>query len=129
MIVIPVGFRMRTMQCLSIALLVTAAGCREDTPSFEVVSLEGKIESVEARSDGTGEIRVLYFSEKHGEELVGIGTITPETEILINGAVAKAVDLREGDRVRGQVRVEKTREGKKRTALKIFVDRAVLTGE
>jgi hypothetical protein len=42
---------------------------------------------------------------------------------MINGAIAKLKDLREGERVRGEVRVEKKSGVKKQIALKIYVDR------
>lgn len=108
--------------------LLLASGCRNDKPGFEVIALEGKIETIDIRSDGTGEISVLYYSEKQKEEIIGTGLVTPETEILINGAVARLADLREGDRVRGQVRVEKKGKERKQIALKIYVDRAIPVG-
>lgn len=101
----------------------TSPGCRRHDPGFELISLEGAIEKIQRNRDGTGEITVLYFSEKHGQEMLGTGLVTSETEIMINGAVAKLADLREGDRIRGDVRVD-TKKGKKRqVALKIYVDR------
>ena len=51
-----------------------AAGCRRSEPDFEVLSLQGKIEQLDVRSDETGEITLLYYSEKHGQET--IGTVT-----------------------------------------------------
>ena len=113
---------------LWVVSLLLAPGCRNDKPSFEVLALEGKIETLDIRSDGTGEISVLYYSEKQKEEIIGTGLVTSETEILINGAVAKLADLREGDRVRGQVRVEKKGEQRKQIAWKIDVDSAIPTG-
>ena len=44
--------------------------------------------------------------------------------LMIGGAVAKLKDVREGEHVRGEVRVERTRRRTTRTALKIYVDRA-----
>lgn len=108
--------------------LLVGSGCRENEPGFEVITLEGKIEKIERTSDVIGEISVLYYSEKHGQEMIGLGLITTETEIMINGAVAKLRDLREGDHVRGEVRVEKKGGEKKQVALKIYVDRPKPTG-
>ncbi len=107
---------------------LASPGCRRNDPGFELISLDGTIEEIKRNRDGTGEIIVLYFSEKHGQEMLGIGLVTSETEIMINGAVAKLGDLREGDRIRGDVRVD-TKQGKKRqVALKIYVDRAQPVG-
>ena len=51
-----------------------------------------------------------------------------ETESMINGAIAKLTDLREGDRIRSEVRVDKKNKKKTPTALKIYVDRATTPG-
>ncbi len=120
-----------TDRCSPFALLVlaftlaafTSPGCRRNDPGFELISLEGTIEEIKRNRDGTGEITVLYFSEKHGQEMLGMGLVTSETEIMINGAVAKLADLREGDRIRGDVRVDGKQGEKRQVALKIYVDR------
>jgi len=88
-----------------------------------VITLEGKIEQIDRTTDETGEITVLYYSEKHKQDMLGAGLVTRETEIMINGAMAKLKDLREGDRVRGEVRVEGKGKQKRQIALKIYVDR------
>jgi len=95
----------------------------------EIVSLTGTIEKIQRASDTTGEISVLYYSEKKKQEIVGTGEVTAETEIMINGAVAKLADLREGDKVRGEVRVVKHKGETAMTALKISVDRPKPVGE
>ncbi len=105
-------------------LLLASAGCRKDEPSFEVLSLEGRIENIEVRGDGTGSVSVLYYNEKQKQDVIGVGLVTPETEIMINGALAKLSDLRAGDRVRGEVRVEGKGAERKQIAIKIRIDRA-----
>jgi transcription termination factor Rho len=115
---------------LAFALAALASpGCRRNDPGFELVSLEGTIEEIKRNREGTGEITVLYFSEKHGREMLGTGLVTSETEIMINGAVAKLDDLREGDRIRGDVRVDGKQGEKRRVALKIYVDRPTPLGD
>jgi len=111
------------------ASLLTASGCRRSEPGFEVLTLQGKIEKLDVHSDETGEITLLYYSEKHGQEMIGSGLITKETEIMINGAIARLSDLREGDRVRGEVRIEKKKGERMQTALKIYVDRPEPAGD
>lgn len=113
---------------LSTLSFMLIPGCRSDKPSFEVISLEGKIESIDVQADGTGEISLRYYNEKRGAEIIGTAIVTPETEVLINGAIAKLGDLREGDRVRGQVRIEKKGKKREQIALKIDVDRAPPVG-
>ena len=109
-------------------LLVLLPGCRKQEPTFEIVTLEGKIDSIERTTDEVGEITVLYYSEKHKQEIAGSGLVTGETEIMINGAIGKLRDLREGDRVRGEVRIEEKSGEKHQIAMKIYVDRPMPVG-
>ena len=103
--------------------LLALTGCRKEQPKFEILSLEGTVEKIEPTSDGTGLITLAYYSEKQQQEMLGTGRVTPQTEIMINGAAATLADLRVGDRVRGQVRIEKKGEQRTQIALKIHVDR------
>jgi len=108
---------------LMVAVGLACPGCRKSEPGFEVITLEGKIEQIDRTTDETGEITVLYYSEKHKQDMLGAALVTRETEIMINGAMAKLKDLREGDRVRGEVRVEGKGKQKRQIALKIYIDR------
>ena len=108
---------------LMLLAVITCGGCSDDTDRFKVIPLEGRIEKITLKPDGTGAITVRYYSDKHRQEVVGEGRVAKETEILINGVVANLKDLREGDRIRGQVRVEKKRGLSERIALKIIVHR------
>jgi len=104
-------------------LLFFFGGCGEKQQQAEIISLEGKIEKIERTSDNAGTITVAYFSEKQKQELTDTAQVTKETEIMIDGAAAILKDLREGERVRGEVRVEK-KEGKRvKSVLKINVER------
>lgn len=121
------GFRWGvTCVCLASALF-WVSGCRQEKPSMSIIPLEGKVEKVEARPDGTGTITILYFNEKKGQEVADKGEVTKETEIMINGAVASLADIKIGERVRGEVKVEKVGEERRHTALKINIDRAMAT--
>ena len=107
-----------------LALLpVLGGGCAEKQQQAEIFSLEGKIEKIELTSDTTGMIKVAYFSEKHKQERSDTAQVTKETEIMIDGAAATLKDLRDGDRVRGEVRVEKNGGKKVQSVLKIHVER------
>lgn len=107
---------------------IVLPGCSKNELAFEIITLEGKIEKIDVTSESSGEISVLYYSEKNKQEMIRSGLVTKETEIMINGAIAKLSDLREGDRIRSEVRVDKKNKKKTPTALKIYVDRATPPG-
>jgi hypothetical protein len=108
--------------------LSLGTGCRERKPKTEIVKLEGKVEKIIPHPDGTGEIVVRYYSKKHKQEVEGAGLVTAETEILVNGKPASLSDLKLGEPVSGEVRIERDSKGKRLVALKIHVDRAEPTG-
>ena len=108
---------------LFMCVALAALGCKGREQPPETVALEGKIEKVEPSAVDGGRITVSYYSEKQKQTVVGVGTVTKETEIMINGAVATLTDLKEGDRVRGQVRVDKSGDKKTQTVLKITIER------
>lgn len=103
--------------------LLASGGCREQKSSVSILSLEGKVEKVDVRPDGTGTITILYFNERKGQEMADKGEVTRETEIMINGALASLGDIKVGERVRGEVKIEKVGDQRKYTALKINIDR------
>lgn len=105
------------------AWLLPGAGCRKPEDRSAVVALEGKVEKIVAKPDGTGEITVVY-TDKQQQTVKGVGEVTAETEILINGAVAKLSDIREGEQARGQVRIEKKGKDRRQVAISIHIDRA-----
>ncbi len=104
-------------------LAILCGGCGEKQQQAEIISLEGKIEKIERTSDIAGKITVVYVSEKQKQEMTGTAQVTKETEIMIDGAAAILKDFRDGDRVRGEVRVEKKGEKKVQSVLKIKVER------
>ena len=104
-------------------VVVGCPGCGEKQPQAEIISLEGKVEKIERTSDTTGKITVAYFSEKQKQEMTGTAQVTKETEIMIDGAASTLKDLHDGDRVRGEVRVEKKGGKKVQSVLKIHVER------
>jgi hypothetical protein len=114
--------RPRVLSLLA-SLFVFCGGCGEKEHQAEIISLEGKVEKIERSSDTTGKITVAYYSEKQKQEIAGTAQVTKETEIMIDGAAAILKDLREGERVRGEVRVEKKGGKKVQSVLKIQVDR------
>ena len=114
----------RPMVLILLALLpILGGGCGEKQQQAEIISLQGKIEKIERTSDTMGKITVVYVSEKQKQEMTGTAQVTKETEIMIDGVAAILKDLRDGDRVRGEVRVEKKGGKKVQSVLKIQVDR------
>ena len=125
---LPVGSRapyagiIRTASLLACWAALLLPGCKPKDEPPEVMSVEGRVENVKVGDNG-GEITVAYFNEKQQQEMVGTAKVTEQTEIMINGAAAKLGDLRNGERVRGEVRVEKRDGQRVLTALKIYADR------
>lgn len=109
-------------------LTIAGTGCAKTDDGPKVMTLEGKIESLKLNADGTGELSVLYRSAKKNENVLGTALITPETEVLIDGVVATAKEIRVGERVRGDVRVDKKGGKKTQTVVKIYVDRPKTEG-
>ncbi len=108
----------------AVVLALGAHGCRQAEEEVDILTLQGKIEKVDAKPDGTGTVTISYYNEKHGEEMVGTGAITRETEIMVNGVMAGMGDLRIGDQARGEVRINKRGKERRQIALKIYVERA-----
>lgn len=105
-------------------LLVLVSGCEPKKPEPQILTLEdAKIEKINLKSDTTGTIQVSFYSERHKTEIVDEGEITPETEIVINGAQSTLKDLRVGERVRGEVRIDEVDGKKRRVAIQIVADR------
>ncbi len=114
--------------CLSLGLLLVT-GCREKDKGPEILDIEGQITRVIAHDDGTGEIVATFHSLKQNKEIEGVALVTAETKILINDKPATLADLREGERIRGQIRAEKVGKTRQYTALTIHADRALPVGD
>ena len=108
----------------TVLVSLTAGGCGDNGSPPEIVTLEGKIEKIERTTDKTGKVTVVYYNDKQKQEVSGVGQVTAETEIMIDGAVAILKDLKDGDTVRGEVRVEKKGGKKIQSIVKIHADRA-----
>jgi hypothetical protein len=110
------------------SLPLLCGGCGEKEQQAEIITLEGKVAKIDRTSDTTGKITVLYFSEKQKQDMTGTAQVTKETEIMIDGAAAILKDLRDGDHVRGEVRVDKQGGKKVQTIVKMHVDRPKSSG-
>ena len=114
--------------CLSLGLLLVT-GCREKNNAPEILDIEGQITRVIAHEDGTGEIAATFHSKKQDAEIEGVALVTAETQIFINGKPATLADLREGERIRGQIKAVKVGKTRQYTALTIHADRAQPVGD
>ncbi len=103
------------------AALVGGGGCRQKQEPPKIVPLEGRTVSVKPNR---GEITVSYYSEKYEKDITATGVVTDETEIRINGVLATLADIREGELVKGEVRLESSGDQKRMVALSIIVERA-----
>lgn len=108
---------------LLVTVLIGSGGCEKKAKEPEIISLEGRIEKIKVTSEAAGEITVVFFSEKQGKEISGTAVVTETTEILVNGAASKLKDLHEGERIKGQVRVDKKGKETSHTALRIQAQR------
>lgn len=98
-------------------------GCSDKPEGPQVYPLEGKIEKVELANDNSGKITVSYYSEKQKQDVSGSANLTKDTEVMVNGAAGTLRDLRVGEKIRGEVKVEKKQGERVQTALKIRIDR------
>lgn len=98
------------------------AACRPLEPPPAVLGIEGIIEHIRRLPDGSAEI-TLIFSDRHGAAIRGVGTLTAETEIMINGIVAGAEQLRIGERIRGYVRMDQVDGERKLVAMRLHAER------
>jgi len=113
----------RSSRAAMFVTLMFCVGCSERDPGPEVITLEGKVENVHRSSDTTGQLTVRFYSDKQKQEIVGTAQVTQETEIMIDGVAGTFKDIRLGESVRGEVRVEKKGGQKTQTILKIQVIR------
>jgi hypothetical protein len=106
-----------------VALVV--GGCREkDTGPKTTTITDGRIKKLTSNPDGTGKITVTYRHPDTGVELDGEADVVATTSILVGGQPAKFADLEVGQRVDGEVLVEKVGKVTKLTASKISVHQA-----
>ena len=117
------------VRALTTITCITLGGCSDQPESPQVIPLEGKVQKVDIGGpDGTGKITVTYYNDKQKQEVTGVALLTRETEVMVNGAVGTPKDIRSGERVAGEVRIEKKKGERIQTALKIRIDRPVSQG-
>lgn len=118
----PVQRRVRAWCLWAVASVLGIGGCRPPDAPPAVYPVEGAIERIKRLADGSGEITLTY-RDRHGVTQRGTGVVNAETEILIDGALAKLDLLREGERASGFVRVDWVGNERKLVAIQIQVSR------
>lgn len=102
---------------LTTALLIASAGCSKDDDKNKMHTQEGRVASINTE---TGIMEMWVYSPKHKEEVRFPGRLSPNAEILVNGAVASVQDVRVDDKV--LVTAREVREGADRQFLAVRVE-------
>ena len=105
---------------LSTFALLALAGCPEDRPKPDIREVVGTIEQVDTTHNV---VKVRSYVAKHEAYSTFMVHVTDETEIMINGSLAKLGDLRLGERAEGRIRIDKQSGGNTFTALAVKVER------
>ena len=106
---------------LPILLLCLPAGCREEETAPKHRTVEGIIERIDADN---AQVTLRFYSDKRQVERMVTGTVTPETEIMINGVLSSLDELRIGERVTVAGRVQGHGGDQEVIAVKVVVERA-----
>ena len=109
------------MRLLVIALAATAlGGCAEKEKETEVVDVEGTVEKIDVPGQS---VVVRTYNRKHDREIRATVHVTDNTEILINGSLAKLDDVKVGETAFGSVKVIKENGNRRFVALRVRVER------
>lgn len=117
---------LRWVIALSVMALVAVGptGCKEDEPGFKVVALAGTVEKIDKIDASSARVQISYYSEKRGREVSAEVLVTPETEIVINGQVARLEDIRIGERAEGEALVTHRGDQRTTTVKRVRIERA-----
>ena len=96
-------------------------GCGDDKPKRKYNVLEGTVKNIDL---STNKVSMFWYSEKQGTEVTIDGTVTSETEVLINGRVAKLEDLIIGERIKVEGYQVGKGENKRLVATRVTVERS-----
>lgn len=109
-----------SVMAVILGLLVLGGGCSDKESAVVIRQLQGTIEKMDVSS---GRVTLRYLHEETGEERLVQGLVTDETEIFVNGRLAKLQDMRIGEHILVHGRVEKIGKDRRITALKIEISR------
>lgn len=110
---------------LVLVVLVLAAmipaGCKEEDDGPKTHYVQGTIESIDLAN---GVVRVRSYSEKHKQEMFHDVEVTENTEVKINGAIAKLTDVKVGENAEGHITVIKEDNQRRLIADRVSIERA-----
>jgi hypothetical protein len=110
----------RLAAVLTLCAMPLIAGCPDDKEQAKVKRVAGTIESIDLTKK---KVQVKAYLEKHEVYQTFDVLVTDETEIMINGAVARMEDVRVGERAEGEVRVSRQDGKTQLTALSVTIER------
>ena len=115
----------RWVSKLPLVMLVFAAvlpvGCKEEDDGPKTHYVQGTIESIDLAN---GMVRVRSYSEKHKQEMFHDVEVTKDTEVKINGAIAKLTDVKVGENAEGHIKVVKEDNQRRFIADRVSIERA-----
>jgi hypothetical protein len=113
---------MKTKPGLLVVLLAVAAmsGCAKKEKETEVIDVEGTVEKIDLPGRA---VVVRTYNRKHDREIRATVHVTDDTEILINGALAKLSDVKVGETAFGTVKIIKRDEVPRYVAVRVRVER------
>jgi hypothetical protein len=98
-------------------------GCKEREEEPKIITLEGVVEQIDLKAKV---VTVRFYSEKHERTLRKPVRVSDQTEVFINGALAKLEDVKVGERAAGTVRMDRSADGDddQFTALRVEIKRS-----
>ena len=109
-----------TGACLLVVGLMGLTGCRKEKSEREERTIKGTALNVD---EATSKVSMRYYNKKKQVSMTLEGTVTPNTEILINGRVAQLGEIKSGEQVVVTGYTEKTAGQRKLVAMKVEVQR------
>lgn len=100
--------------------VVAMGGCDQKDDAPKTIHVRGAIEKIDLANKT---VQVRAFSKKHKQELVHTVHVNDDTEIMINGAIAKMTDVRVGETAVGAITIVKEDNQRKLIATRVEVER------
>jgi uncharacterized protein YdbL (DUF1318 family) len=111
----------RWLSLVSLLLVWSLVGCREDKPQQRTVPVSGTIEKIDLAKRT---VEVSAYNEKTRREDQYTVHVTDDTEVLVNGSIARMEDVRVGERAEGTIKIVKENGSKRFVAVQVNIDRA-----
>jgi hypothetical protein len=109
------------MASLAATLLILAPACSEEKSKDDVREVAGTVESIDPDKKI---VKVRTYLEKRERYQPFPVLVTDDTEILINGALARLEDVRVGEQAEGTIRIVRDDNSMRFIALKVRIRRS-----